>query len=133
MARSKELGVKDNFRALGIVTLNELQSLMVNAVALINASNFEGWSTTVEESKSLGLPIILSDIPVHIEQSPKLGRYFKAGSAEDLADVLCEALQEHDPASARLAREMAAAELPLRIREYAKAYEQIVTSTISGD
>src|SRR6185437_15862445 len=66
MARVTALGVEDNFRVLGVVTLPELQSLMLNAIALINPSYFEGWSTTVEESKSLGLPIILSDIPVHI-------------------------------------------------------------------
>lgn len=131
MARAKHLGVSQNFRALGVVPLSELQSLMLNAIALINPSNFEGWSTTVEESKSLGLPIVLSDIPVHIEQAPPLGRYFKAGSAEDLADALVAAVREHDPTSAQQTREQAANELPVRISQFGSAYQEIAIAAIS--
>lgn len=127
MTRVKDLGIEDSFRVLGIVTLPELKSLMLNAISLINPSNFEGWSTTVEESKSLGLPIILSDIPVHLEQAPLLGRYFKAGSAEDLAQAMLVATREHDPAVATQSREAAAVVLPERIRQFGKTYEEIVS------
>jgi glycosyltransferase involved in cell wall biosynthesis len=132
MARAKELGLEDSFRVLGIVSLPELQSLMLNAISLINPSNFEGWSTTVEESKSLGLPIILSDIPVHVEQAPVLGRYFKAGSAEALAQAMQSAMREHDPAVAAQAREAAAAALPERIRKFGQTYEAIVNKVFAG-
>jgi glycosyltransferase involved in cell wall biosynthesis len=130
IARAKALGVEDNFRVLGIVSRPELQSLMLHAVAMINPSNFEGWSTTVEESKSLGLPIVLSDIPVHIEQAPPLGRYFKADSAEDLADALVAAVQSHDPTLARLSRDAAAAAVPERIRAFGQAYDAVVMAAI---
>lgn len=33
----------------------------------VNPSFYEGWSTTVEEAKSIGVPLLLSDIPVHRE------------------------------------------------------------------
>lgn len=125
MARVKLLGVEDNFRVLGIVTLPELHSLMLHALSLINPSNFEGWSTTVEESKSLGIPIILSDIPVHLEQAPSLGRYFRANSAENLAEMMIAAMEEHDPEIAKRSREMAALELPERIFQFGQNYEEI--------
>jgi glycosyltransferase involved in cell wall biosynthesis len=132
MARARELGVEDRFRVLGVVSLAELRGLMVNAVALINPSNFEGWSTTVEESKSLGLPIVLSDIPVHLEQAPPLGRYFEAGSAQSLADAMMAALSEHDEAAAARAREAAAAAMPERLRRFGRAYEEIALEAITG-
>lgn len=132
MLRVKELGIGDSFRVLSIVTLPELQSLMTNALSLINPSNFEGWSTTVEESKSLGLPIILSDIPVHIEQAPLLGRYFQADSAEDLAEAMLTAMREYDPAVAAKSREAATSVLSERIWQFGKAYEKIVSCAIDS-
>lgn len=131
MTRVKDLGIEDSFRVLGIVTLPELQSLMLNAISLINPSNFEGWSTTVEESKSLGLPVILSDIPVHLEQAPALGRYFQADSAEDLAEAMLVAIREHDLAVAARSREAAALALPERIQRFGKAYEDIAIAAIN--
>jgi glycosyltransferase involved in cell wall biosynthesis len=132
MARVKELGIEDNFRVLGVVTLPELQSLMLNALALINPSKFEGWSTTVEESKSLGLPIILSNIPVHVEQAPPLGKYFTVDSADNLADTMLAAMRDYEPGMAARSREAAALALPGRARRFGNAYEEIASKAIAG-
>jgi glycosyltransferase involved in cell wall biosynthesis len=69
---------------------------MQNSVALINPSLFEGWSSSVEEAKSLGKRIILSDIPVHKEQDPPGGRFFFPDRAESLADLMQEILEERN-------------------------------------
>jgi glycosyltransferase involved in cell wall biosynthesis len=130
MARVKDLGIEDSFRVLGIVTLTELYSLMLNALSLINPSKFEGWSTTVEESKSLGLPIILSDIPVHREQAPQLGRYFKTGSAEDLAEAMKAAIREYDPAVVFQCRTVSGLALVDRVQQFGKVFEEIVIGAI---
>lgn len=130
VARAKHLGVDENFRVLGVVSLDKLQSLMLNAIALINPSNFEGWSTSVEEAKSFGLSVILSDISVHIEQAPPMGRYFKAGSAEDLANQMAAAIREHDPGDAKQAREIAAKMLPERIKKFGSVFEEIAMDAI---
>jgi glycosyltransferase involved in cell wall biosynthesis len=130
MGRIKFLGIEENFRVLGVVTYEELYSLMINATALINPSYFEGWSTTVEESKSLGLPMVLSDIPVHREQAPLLGRYFDPNSPEELADILFAVIREHVPATAEQARLNALNELPSRINRFGKSYESIVQDLI---
>src|SRR5262249_35726240 len=52
MATAHRLGINDLFMPLGIVPYLDLMSLMRRAVAIINPSKFEGWSTTVEEAKS---------------------------------------------------------------------------------
>jgi len=131
ISRAKYLGVEKNFRVMGVVPSEDLQSLMLNAVAVINPSYFEGWSTTVEEAKSLGLSILLSNIPVHIEQAPPFGRYFKVDSPEDLADKIYSAMNDYDPLLASQLREAATKSLPGRIRRFGKAYEEIVLDAIS--
>ena len=72
MKYARECDVLDRFRVLGVIPFDDLSGLMLHGVALINPSHFEVWSTSVEESKSLGKRILLSDIPVHREQSPPL-------------------------------------------------------------
>ncbi|MFM6026689.1 MAG: glycosyltransferase, partial [Dolichospermum sp.] len=48
-------------------------------------SLFEGWSTVIEDAKSLGKNLIASDLDVHLEQSPINCRFFNRSSAEELA------------------------------------------------
>jgi glycosyltransferase involved in cell wall biosynthesis len=64
-----EAGLDDRARLLGLIDYADVARLMRASTALINPSMFEGWSTTVEEAKATGTPMLLSDIPVHREQS----------------------------------------------------------------
>lgn len=90
MAYASNNGVSQDFRMLGITPYEDLLGLMAHAVALINPSMFEGWSSTVEEGKALGKHLILSDIPVHREQAPHAD-FFKINDAETLAQHLIAA------------------------------------------
>jgi glycosyltransferase involved in cell wall biosynthesis len=89
-ARIESLGLRDSFRILGLVPRRHLIALMQTCIALINPSFFEGWSSTVEEARALGVPMLLSDIPVHREQMGNDATYFKADDAEGLASKLRE-------------------------------------------
>jgi glycosyltransferase involved in cell wall biosynthesis len=62
--------------------------LLFGASAYVQPSRFEGWSTFVEEARALGLPGLLSDIPVHREQSPDGCRFFDPSNADELAECL---------------------------------------------
>ena len=73
---------------LGIIPKEDVYALMRQSCALINVSRFEGWSTSVEESKAIGKRIILSDIPVHIEQAPMHGYYTGTDDAVQLAKYM---------------------------------------------
>jgi glycosyltransferase involved in cell wall biosynthesis len=131
MACAAERGVAANFRVLGIVPQRDLVALMRHCVALINPSRFEGWSTTVEEAKSLGKRVILSNIPVHQEQAPPGGVYFDPADARALAAIMQEFLASRDAAEeARLERQACAA-LPERKREFALNFERIVKRVLS--
>lgn len=88
MFHSQKLGVADHFNVRGVLPYAETQALMAHATAVINPSFFEGWSTTVEEAKTLGKRLLLSDIPVHREQSPDLGHFFQPDDAGLLASLM---------------------------------------------
>lgn len=94
-------GLEANFRHLGMMPLDHVYALLRVSIALINPSECEGWSTTVEEAKSFGVPMILSDIGVHREQTQGRARYFGIHDAEALANQMSEVLQAADPARAR--------------------------------
>lgn len=61
---------------------------MRNSISVINPSFFEGWNSTVEECKSIGKNIILSNLNVHLEQDPPGAIFFDPNNAEELADIL---------------------------------------------
>ncbi|WP_292401696.1 MULTISPECIES: glycosyltransferase family 4 protein [unclassified Methylophaga] len=77
--------VEENFRLLGMIPYDDVQALMLSAAALINPSRFEGWSTTVEEAKSLGVEMLLSDINVHREQAEQNALFFAQDKPSQLA------------------------------------------------
>jgi len=84
----KKYHLEKQYIMLGSIPYNDVLSLMDASSAVINPSFFEGWSTTVEEAKSLDVPLILSDINVHKEQVPQYGVFFAPNSARQLAEVL---------------------------------------------
>lgn len=91
-----ELELEPYFRFLGVIPYDHLIALMRGALAVLNPSLFEGWSTTVEEAKALDVPLVLSDIPVHREQATEDAYFFDSRDPRALADVL-ETLWEKSP------------------------------------
>jgi glycosyltransferase involved in cell wall biosynthesis len=131
MRRVAELGVEKNFKVVGAVPYADLMALMRGCVAVVNPSLFEGWSTSVEEAKSMGKAIVLSDIPVHREQNPTSARYFTPTDPDAAAEELRAAWSSWDPI-ADLARQAEAASLlDFRRNEFALTYEDIALRTIA--
>ncbi len=131
MGKARELGVADKeFRVLGLVPFPDLVGIMGNSIALINPSLFEGWSTTVEEAKSLGKRMILSNLAVHREQNPPGGLYFDPKNPNELADRLIQASSDTQFDAAAL-REKARLEFPERRREFARQYCRLVQDVLA--
>lgn len=129
----EDAGLAERFRFLGRVSYAEVCALMRASVAIINPSLFEGWSTTVEEAKSLGKRILLSSIAVHREQAPEHGLFFAPDDPEALARLMTETLSERDPQQERHNAELAAARLPDRVRTFALLYEDIALACAGCD
>jgi glycosyltransferase involved in cell wall biosynthesis len=126
MAHAEDAGVGGSFRVLGVIPYNDLIGLMVNSVAMLNPSRSEGWSTSVEESKSLGKRIILSDLPVHREQAPIDGVFIDPDDPAGLADAMSEVLRTFDPGAEAVRSARAQRDLPGRVQAFARLYQEIV-------
>lgn len=86
--RLEQLGLQNAFSLLGLIPYAHLAALMRASAAMLNPSLFEGWSTTVEEARVMGTPMVLSDLDVHREQMGGGATYFDRYSAQSLADAL---------------------------------------------
>jgi len=84
----QENDLSDNIKFLGFIDRREQLKLMEQAIAVIQPSLFEGWSTVVEDAKAMNKFIILSDIDVHKEQISNNCLFFQSDSAIDLADKI---------------------------------------------
>lgn len=126
-----EAGLTERFRFLGLVDFTHVGALMRSAVAIINPSRFEGWSTTVEEAKSLGKRLLLSDIAVHREQAPERGLYFGVDDSAALADLLRQVIASYSPAEEDRAQQDAEVALAGRMANFARSYENIVLNVLA--
>ncbi|MBX9782838.1 MAG: glycosyltransferase [Chitinophagaceae bacterium] len=101
--RIQQLGIEANTRFLGFIPRSDQLLLMQKSVAVIQPSLFEGWSTVVEDAKSLGANIIASDIEVHKEQLVTYvnKQFFETHNAHELARLLTQQLPAGKPLAAR--------------------------------
>ncbi len=124
-------GLAKDFIILGLVPRMDVFGLMRHSIAALNPSLFEGWSTTIEEAKSMGKRTVLSDIPVHREQDPPEGVFFDPKDPEALAGRMWDAWSSaRDGKGDDELMRRAAAALPGRRKAFAKRYEEIVSDFV---
>ncbi len=80
--------LQHTIKLLGFIDRDDQVQLYRGAAAVLQPSLFEGWSTSIEDAKTLGKPMIVSNIAVHHEQAGEDALYFDKGSAEHLATVV---------------------------------------------
>ncbi|MBN1005320.1 glycosyltransferase [Amphritea pacifica] len=79
--------LNDEIKLIGGIPYSDVLALIKFSKAVINPSLFEGWSSTVEECKSAGKPMILSNIAVHIEQCPE-AKFFVVDDSDSLVAAI---------------------------------------------
>ena len=80
--------LSDHVTFLGFIDRNEMLNLMHYSAAVIQPSLSEGWSTVVEDAKSLGKFVIASDIELHKEQLQNNFSLFKASDSDNLVETV---------------------------------------------
>lgn len=78
---------------LGFIDRIDQLILMKNALAVIQPSLFEGWSTVVEDAKALNQTLIVSNIAVHQQQLEDKGYYFFPHNYSELASKIVEVIE----------------------------------------
>ena len=125
-----ENNLKNNIKFLGLIPYSDVFGLIRHSISVINPSYFEGWSSTVEESKSIGKPILLSDIPVHREQDPENGFYFKPDDEYALAELL-ERIQKQSIEPIKT--EHLSNKLETRTKDFARGYTNILEELVKHE
>jgi glycosyltransferase involved in cell wall biosynthesis len=122
----EQSGVSNQFQILGLIDYVDMLTLFRHAVSVINPSFFEGWSSTVEEAKSIGKNVILSDLPVHREQAPTKASYFDPYDHEALAEIMWQKWQSCDGGPDFELEETARKALPDRTRQFGETFRKII-------
>ena len=129
-ARIEAAGLAGSFQVLGVIPYPDVIGLMRGAIALINPSEFEGWSTSVEEAKAYGTPMLLSDLGVHREQAGAAAEYFSVRDDGRLADLL-EAAWSRGILNNRVEREaQARIDQEKRVKAFALAFVSALETAI---
>lgn len=125
-------GIKTEARILGMIDYSDLLSLMQHCVAVINPSRFEGWSSSVEEGKSVGRPVLLSNIPVHVEQAPPHGAYFDCDDHTKLKQLMVRHWNAHDPQGQASHAEKARRDLVDRTERFGRTYLELIKQVLEN-
>ena len=124
-----ELGLTDSVRTLGAMPRVEQVQLLRDCDLIVHPSLFEGWSTVVEDAKTIGQRMVLSDLAIHREQEPPNALFFEPLSPEDLAEkvgaALAGAVERRDE---RAARDAAL----VRARTFGEAFAAVCTEAAGG-
>jgi glycosyltransferase involved in cell wall biosynthesis len=112
---------------LGLVPYRDMLTLMFHAHAVINPSLFEGWSSTVEEAKIIGRPLILSNIGIHLEQAGRDALFFNPLSVQECANAIKTAWDRSLVPSSEVDMR---ARSELRSREFGAVFQCIILEAL---
>lgn len=129
LAKVQQYGLTSSFRFLGLVPYAHIMPLMRGALAVVNPSLFEGWSTTVEEAKAMGVPLLLSNIGVHMEQATTNASFFDPLQPESIAQCIGNFWGQYDPSHRTATEQLAIEAYRLKRVEFAQNFVDIVSRT----
>lgn len=121
-----ELRLDSQVHLLGTLPRQEQLQLMRGAMATVQPSLFEGWSTVVEDGRALGKIQFLSDLDVHREQAPRDALFFKQGDVEDLSDALMRSLPHLRPGPDLARENLARREGKDQVRTFGEKFEAVM-------
>ncbi len=84
----EENQLQDQISMLGVISRADQLQLMSNSQAVLQPSLFEGWSTVIEDARSLQVPVVASNLDVNQEQLGVDGVYFDPHKPDELAALL---------------------------------------------
>ncbi|SDH36249.1 glycosyltransferase [Pseudomonas abietaniphila] len=115
-----QLGLSQNVVFLGFIPREDQMVIFKEAVSIVQPSLFEGWSTVIEDAKSVSQYVIASAIPANMEQAKENIEFFNPNAAFDLAAIM-EKYASIDP-------ERKIIDYGQCQREFALSFMRVVTS-----
>src|SRR6267143_1795021 len=126
----KRHGLERNVYCLGLLGRQAQIQLVRGAAAVVQPSFFEGWSLLVEDARTLGKKIYVSDIPVHREQDPPDAEYFSPESPEELAALVARDWERLSPGPDRAREQEAFSVQRERAAHFARSFIKIIQEAV---
>ena len=124
-----EHGLKSHIYMPGLLARCDQIQLMRAAAAVIQPSLFEGWSSLVEDCRTLGKRLYVSDIPIHREQVPPNAQFFNPKDAGQLAGQLARDWRNLSPGPDLKQEQIARQETEKRAVDFGRTFLKIVEET----
>ena len=122
-----EQGIFPRVRMMGLMPRLDQLQVMRCALAVVQPSLFEGWSTVLEDARTLGKKTLSSSLAVHLEQDLPGAEYFAPDDVDGLARLMA-GLWESDLSGLDRAREtLAFRQADERALEFARSFCRIAT------
>jgi glycosyltransferase involved in cell wall biosynthesis len=121
-------GLDAQVALVGLVPRRVQIELMRRALAVIQPSLFEGWSTVVEDARVLGRPTLLSDLAVHREQNPPHAHYFPPSDPEALCEIMRDAWTNLSPGPDAASEAAARDDAQRRVIEFGKTFLAVASA-----
>jgi glycosyltransferase involved in cell wall biosynthesis len=94
--RRKLLDNNQDVRWLGKICDSSLKFLYSSAKVFISASKAEGFNLPVREALSFGVPVVISDIPIHRELYRDEAFFFTFDSTESFKKAIISAIDSQE-------------------------------------
>jgi acetyltransferase-like isoleucine patch superfamily enzyme len=93
-----QLGIENKIKFLGYIPKQDQIQIMRKAIGVLQPTLFEGGpgGGAVYDAVALGVPVILSDIPVNKEMAEDDVVFFKTKSADDLAGKMMKMIEQYE-------------------------------------
>ena len=117
--------LKSQVHILGVIPYIEVIALIRYSVALLQPSLFEGWSSCIEEAKSIGKNCILSNLSVHVEQNPPNSVFFNPYDDGELANILLKTYNAQKGIPCSDLEKKAREGMELRMMEFGETFKKI--------
>ncbi len=124
--------IGDQIKLLGLVPRDHVFQLMRQSVCVLNPSLFEGLGLSVDEGRSIGKKLLLSDIPAHREQCAPQSVFFDPRNLEDLAEKLKAVWHDTLPGPHAEFEIEARESFPQRSAACAESFMAVVREVASG-
>lgn len=125
-----EWGIRNQVIYLGMLPYEHVLLLMRQSICVLNPSLFEGFGLAVDEARTVGKQVLLSDIPAHREQNPPKATFFNLYDCEDLAKKLDKIWLSTSPGPDIELELQARQILPERLHECAESFLSVVREMV---
>jgi glycosyltransferase involved in cell wall biosynthesis len=124
-----QLEIRNQVAFLGLVPRQHVYMMIRQSICVLSPSVFEGFGMIVDEARSIGKRLLLSDIEAHREQKPPRAVFFRL-TEEVLSNKMKLVWQEQLPGPDLELEAEARKILPARLKAFGESFMSVVREVV---